>query len=106
MASTRKRKITYIKSHVGMTEARFVVARMFDKHGFDWLSDEQLAQMVSESVAMSRLRQRMNRRNRSIYAAQRETAEDRADRAHQQEREERGFTSLEDSALWAKPEAA
>lgn len=106
MASTRKRKITYIKSNVGMSEARFVVARLFDKHGFDWLSDEQLQQIVSESVSLQRLRQRMNRRNRSIYAAQRETAEDRADRINQQAREERGFASLEDRELWAKPEAA
>lgn len=74
--ATRERKIQFMRdfSSSALLEA---AVKAFRHHGPDWLTDEQLDEIVSQQVSEWRDTQRMNLRNRQI--ARKRAADARAE---------------------------
>lgn len=66
--STRERKLRFLRDG-GEYVLRDAVMSAFIRHGPDWLTDEQLADMVRENVRDWRSRARRNREHCAHYAA-------------------------------------
>lgn len=62
-----KRKVSFINggSQYGLSEA---VLAMIRRKGAEWLTEEQMAELVAQKIAEERLSQRMQRRSREISA--------------------------------------
>jgi hypothetical protein len=65
MAASRKRQVEFLRSF-GDSALIDAVAAMVRRHGPDWLTDEQLSEVVSKQVADARWSARNTRRNRRI----------------------------------------
>ncbi|WP_029073543.1 hypothetical protein [Kaistia adipata] len=65
MAASRKRQVEFMRSF-GDSALTDAVAAMIRRHGPDWLTDEQLSEVVSKQVADARWTARNTRRNRRI----------------------------------------
>jgi len=67
MAASRKRQAEFMRSF-GDSALVDAVAAMIRRQGPDWLTDEQLSEVVSKQVADARRGARTTRRNRRIAA--------------------------------------
>lgn len=63
--TTRERKYRYIHSF-GQYAGLDAVKKLYSRYGLDMLSDDQLAEVVSDLTRDWRFRQKMNRRNRLL----------------------------------------
>lgn len=61
--TTRERKERFMRDF-GSSALRDAVINAFDRDGADWLTDEQLDEIVNEAVRKWRFAQRLNRENR------------------------------------------
>jgi len=68
MSTTRGRKYKYIHSF-GPNAGFDAVKELYARDGLDMLSDEQLAEVVSDLTRQWRFRQKINRKNRAILAS-------------------------------------
>jgi len=68
MSTTRGRKYKYIHSF-GPNTGWNAVKELYARDGLDMLSDEQLAEVVSDLTRQWRFRQKINRNNRSILSS-------------------------------------
>jgi hypothetical protein len=67
--STRERKLKFLKD-CGL-DLRVGVAEMISLHGEDWLTDDQIIDIVRDQIDNWKRSQRMNRSNREIASARR-----------------------------------
>ena len=65
--STRERKIKFIEDF-GRDALRGAVGEMLAMYGSDWLTDEQVLDIVQDRIAGWRRASRQNIRNRAIQA--------------------------------------
>lgn len=65
--ASRTKRVRFI-NEAGPFAMRKAVEAMIARHGPDFLTDEQLAEIVSEQVLQYRRQARNNRRNREFYA--------------------------------------
>lgn len=65
MATSRKRQVEFMRSF-GDTALIDAVAAMIRRYGANWLSDEQLSEVVAQQVSDARWSARNTRRNRRI----------------------------------------
>ena len=68
-ATTRARKISFIEGF-GTRALSEAVAAAFQRHGTDWLTDEQLEEITSRQLADFRSTARRHRQNRAILRDQ------------------------------------
>lgn len=78
--STRARKEKFINSF-GRNAAKDAVMMLFSRYGLDMLTDEQLAEVVTDMVDDCRSRSRRNAENRLINASRIEREKAGADAA-------------------------
>lgn len=69
MNATRERKLKFLKD--GGLDLRNGVAEMISLHGADWLTDDQIIDIVRDQIDNWKRTQRMNRQNREIASARR-----------------------------------
>lgn len=67
MAASRKRQVEFMRSF-GDTALIDAVAAMIRRYGPDWVSDEQLYEVVAQQVSDARWTARNTRRNRRLVA--------------------------------------
>ncbi|WEK50354.1 MAG: hypothetical protein P0Y66_22375 [Candidatus Kaistia colombiensis] len=65
MAASRKRQVEFMRSF-GDGALMDAVAAMIRRHGPNWLTDEQIAEVVSQQVSDARWTARNTRRNRRL----------------------------------------
>jgi len=65
--ASRTKRIRFI-NEAGPFAMRKAVEAAITRNGPDWLTDEQLAEIVSEQVLQYRRQARNNRKNREFYA--------------------------------------
>jgi hypothetical protein len=65
MNTTRERKIKFINSF-GHNAMRTAVTEAYCRNGVDWLTDEQLDEIVRDQISNWKFTKRLNRRNREI----------------------------------------
>lgn len=93
MNATRERQAQFFKER-GYDALENAVLQMIRRHGADWLSSGQMAELVHVRVAQDRFEGALKRRNRRLFSTNSEpsrralSAEDRADIEYQQSREE------------------
>lgn len=68
--ATRERKIEFMESFGGRYTLTEAVTESFRRNGPDWLTDEQLDEIVRARIADWRFTERLNRENRGRRAAQ------------------------------------
>jgi hypothetical protein len=68
-AATRERKLAFMRE-IDTFALRNAVEAAFVRNGPDWLTNEQLDEIVSHQVRRQRWTQRHNRENRKLRAAQ------------------------------------
>lgn len=73
MAASRKRQVEFMRSFGGDAALIDAVAAMIRRYGPDWLTDQQLTEVVAQQVSDARWSARNTRRNRRI-AAERKAA--------------------------------
>lgn len=69
MSTTRERKLKFLKD--GNLSLLLGVTEMIAQRGVDWLTDEQIADIVRDQISNLRRVQRMNRQNREVASARR-----------------------------------
>jgi len=72
MAASRKRQVEFMRSF-GDTALIDAVAAMIRRYGPEWLTDQQMSEVVAQQVSDARWSARNTRRNRRI-AAERKAA--------------------------------
>lgn len=64
--TSRDRKIDFIEANLSHLEDEKIMISIFREKGLDWLSDNQLEDIIAEWVEADKLRSRMNRQNREV----------------------------------------
>ena len=65
MSTDRARQIEYIKENGGESNIRKRVLSMLDKHGDDWLSDNQIDDIFHAEARLQEMQERVNAENRA-----------------------------------------
>ena len=70
--ASRQKKEQWLRDvdRVRGCETRTLIAREMDRHGLDWLTDEQVDDLVGRAASKLRFQNRLNIQNRRLYAAQ------------------------------------
>lgn len=67
--TSRERRIAWLKTYddQAMSDVKLTIIEMFRLHGFDWLTDDQIDQLLEQRVKSERRRAHASMRSRNFH---------------------------------------
>lgn len=69
MTTTKARKIEFIEHQFSWGEDFKAIMTLFYRHGLEWLTDEQLDDIINDRLGEWKQMRRRNRENRKLYSS-------------------------------------